>query len=99
MLNVIEFRKRAPSSLGPRQQRPPADVETGGAELTRCVSGLRSKARGDIDNAILMLDLAAQHAREIAMRVPDASAKKNFDEHIAMIERLIKLAREMASRL
>lgn len=98
MLNVIEFRKRAPSSLGPRQQRPPADVEPG-AELTRCVRGLRSKARGDIDNAILMLDLAAQHAREIAMRVPDASAKKNFDEHVAMIERLIKLAREMASRL
>ena len=87
MRNVIEFRKRAPSSIGPRQQRPPADVEPG-AELTRCVRGLRSK-----------LDLAAQQAREIAMRVPDASAKKNFDEHIAMIERLIKLAREMASRL
>jgi hypothetical protein len=55
--------------------------------------------RGDIGNAILMLDLAAQHAREIAMRVSDPSAKKDFDEHISIIERLLELAREMAFKL
>ena len=64
--------------------------------LTSCLVSHSVRAA---DAAILMLDLAAQQAREIAMRVPDASAKKNFDEHVAMIERLIKLSREMASRL
>jgi hypothetical protein len=99
MLNIIEFRKSAPGSPGAGRQLPPADVEAGIAELASCVTGLQSKARGDIGNAILMLDLAAQHAREIAMRVSDPSAKKDFDEHISIIERLLELAREMAFKL
>jgi hypothetical protein len=97
MLNVIAFRKSG--SRGPGQQQSPANVEAGIAELASCVTGLQSKARGDIGNAILMLDLAAQHAREIAMRVPDPAAKKDFDEHVSIIERLIELAREMAVKL
>ena len=99
MLNIIEFRKSAPGSHGPRRQRPSEDVEAGIAELASCVAGLQSKARGDIGNAILMLDLAAQHARQIALRISDRSAKRDFDEHIAIIERLIELAREMAIKL
>jgi hypothetical protein len=46
-----------------------------------------------------MLDLAAQHAREIAARLMDPTARKNFNEHIATIERLLQLAREMAFKL
>ena len=46
-----------------------------------------------------MLDLAAQHAREIAKLASDPAAKKSFDEHISMIERLLQLAREMAFKL
>jgi hypothetical protein len=99
MLNIIEFRKSAPGSHGARRQRPPADVEAGIAELASCVAGLQVKARGEIGNAILMLDLAAQHAREIAVRIPDPSVKRAFDEHVAIIERLIELAREMTFRL
>ena len=57
------------------------------------------EAKGEIGNAVLMLDLAAQHAREIAARLADPMARKNFDEHIAMIERLLQLAREMALKL
>ena len=46
-----------------------------------------------------MLELAAQHSREIAARLADPTARKNFDEHIAMIERMLQLAREMAFKL
>lgn len=99
MLNVIDFRKYAPGSPEPWPQRPPVDVEAGFAELASCVTGLQSKARGDIGNAILMLDLAAQHARGIASRVSHSAARKDFDEHIAIIERLIELARRMAFNL
>jgi hypothetical protein len=99
MLNVIAFRKNAAGSPGPGQRRPPVDVEVDIDELAGHVAGLQSKARGEIGNAILMLDLAAQHAREIAVRISDPSVKRAFDEHIAIIERLIELAREMAFKL
>jgi hypothetical protein len=46
-----------------------------------------------------MLDLAARHAREIASRLTDPTARKNFDEHIATIERMLQLAREMALKV
>jgi hypothetical protein len=99
MLNVIEFRKRASISPGPRQQRPPTNAEADIAELAFRVAGLQSRAKDEIGNAILMLDLAVQHARGIAIRVSDPSTKKGFDEHIATIERQIELAREMALKL
>jgi hypothetical protein len=98
MLNVIRFRKRAPISAGPGRRRPPADedVKADIAELSSRVTVLKSKARSEIGNAILMLDLAAQHAREIADRLSDPSAKECFDEHISIIERLLELARDMS---
>ena len=99
MLNVIEFRNRAPGARGSGTQRPSAKVDAEFSELASSIIGLQSKAKGEIGNAILMLDLAAQHAREIAKRLSDPSAKKNFDEHISMIERLLDLAREMAFKL
>jgi len=45
MLNIIEFRKSAPGSHGPRRQRPSEDVEAGIAELASCVAGLQSIAQ------------------------------------------------------
>jgi hypothetical protein len=46
-----------------------------------------------------MLDLAAQHARQIAKRVCDPEMKENFDAQIATIEQLLQLARDMALEL
>jgi hypothetical protein len=99
MLNVLDFRKiesRPPESTA----RPlAANTNLDLAALASRITGLQSAAKGEIGNAVLMLDLAAQHAREIAARLADPTARKNFDEHIAMIERLLQLAREMAFRL
>ena len=92
MLNVINFRERAQRS-GERE-RHPADADI--ANLASRITSLHSQARGEIDSAVHMLDLAAQHAREIEKWMCDASAKKDFDEHIATIERLLQVAREMA---
>ena len=44
----------------------------------------------------MMLDLAAQHARQIAKRVRDPKVKSEFDEQIATIDQLIQVARKMA---
>ena len=99
MLNVIEFRKRASRSVELRTRRSATATKADIAELGSGIAGLRSQASREIGNAVPMLDLAAQHGREIAARILNPAAKKDFDEHISTIERLIQLAREMAFKL
>ena len=98
MLNITEFRQRASRFAESRTPRSATTTKADIAELGSRIAGLRSQASGEIGNAVLLLDRAAQHGREIAARMNPA-AKKDFDEHISMIERLIQRAREMASKL
>jgi hypothetical protein len=99
MLNVLEFQKRAPrargAESGPAQASPEADI----AELASCVCAMQSMAKQEINQAVLMLDVAAQHAREIAKRMREPSARQKFDENISMIEQLLRLARQLALEL
>ncbi len=97
MLNVIDFRERQQRSG--EHERQPATAEADIAGLVSGITSLHSRARGEIDSAVHMLDLAAQHAREIEKRMCDPLARKDFDEHIATIERLLQIAREMALKL
>jgi hypothetical protein len=99
MLNVLEFRKREPRSSKSIAQQLAANTNVDIAAQVSRITGLQSRAKGEIGHAVLMLDLAAQHARDIAARLVDPMAKKNFDEHIAMIERMLQLARELAFKL
>ena len=99
MLNVVYFRERAPRSRGSRLQHPPASIGADISEMASRIAGLQSKARREIHHAILMLDLAAQHARQIAKSICDPAARKNFDEHISTIEQLLQVARDMALKL
>jgi hypothetical protein len=99
MLNVLEFRKRAPRAGGSKPQRPSVDVVPDFSELASRFTGLQSKARGDIHDAIQMLDLAAQHARQLASKTCDPAMRKAFERHISMIEQLLQLARSLALKL
>ncbi len=94
MPNVINLQDRAPRSHG-RLANEGADV----AELASCIDSLKSRARGEIASAVLMLDLAAQHARQIEKRMYDPFAKRDFDAQITTIERLLRVAQEMALKL
>ena len=99
MLNVIDFRDKLSRPREPARQSPPAKTDADIAELASRIVGLHSQARGEIDSAVLMLDLAARHAREIEKRMCGQSARKDFDEHVATIERLLQIARDMALKL
>jgi len=99
MLNVLDFRRREPPASRSTARVPAANTNVDIAALATRITGLQSEAKGEIGNAVLMLDLAARHAREIAARLADPTARKNFDEHIATIERLLQLAREMTFKL
>ena len=99
MLNVIAFRKGASRSHRPTPARLPGCTEADIAELASSIASLHSKAKDEVAHAILMLDLAAQHAREIESRLSDHAAKRSFDEHISIIEQLLQLARAMTFNL
>jgi hypothetical protein len=99
MLNVVNLRERA--QRAPRAPEPQLStgVDLNLSELASRITRLQLKAREDILNAILMLDLAAQHARQIASRMSDPEARKNFEEYLSTIEQLLEIARSMALRL
>ena len=99
MSNVVNFQDRAPRFSESRAQRPTGAANADISELVSRVTGLQTKVIGQIDNAILMLDLAAQHARQIAKRVRDPAAKDQFDQNISTIEQLLQFAREKAMKL
>ncbi len=99
MLNVTDFREKAPRSREREGQRQPASVDADIADLASRITSLHAQARGEIDSAVLMLGLAAQHAREIEKRMCGPSVRNDFGEHIATIERLLQIAGEMALKL
>jgi len=94
MSNVVNFHKAQQSreSVAPS---PPASCPEA-MEMSSRVASLQSKAKEEIRYSILMLDLAALHARELARRMHDPAMKANFDARIETIEQLIQLARDMA---
>ena len=99
MLNVVNFGERAGGPRGSRQPRPPAGIDVDLSKLAFRITSLHSKAKEEIDRAILMLDLAAQHARQIASLMSDTTVRKKFEEDISIIEQLLEIVRTMALKL
>jgi hypothetical protein len=97
MVNVVKFRQKAGAAN--EMLRAPADIESDICEPACRAAGPQSDAADEIRNAILMLDLASQQARQIARRVRDASVRKDFDERISIIEQQLQIAREKALKL
>lgn len=97
MSNVVNLRvaQSRASTLPPPSETFGADI----ADLVSRILGLQSKAKEEISHSILMLDIAAQHARQIAKQICDPAVKENFSAHVATIEQLLQLARGMALKL
>ena len=63
------------------------------------VTGEQSARKEDVFRAILLLDLAAQHARLLVKKTSDPSQREAFEAQISTIEQLLQLARDMALKL
>jgi hypothetical protein len=97
MLNIVDLREatiRRRVSPSPRAAAP-VDISDI-SEIEVEAVGLQSKAKDGIGHAILMLDIATQHARQLATHLRDPAAKRRHNAHIAAIEELLQLARKMA---
>ena len=68
-------------------------------QLRSRIIDAQSKAREQIFRSILLLDIAAQHARQIAKRTDDPALNKNLGAQVTIVEHLIQIARDMALKL
>lgn len=59
----------------------------------------QSPRKKDVYREILLLDLAAQHARLLVKQISVPARRMDFDAQIATIEELLQLARQMALKL
>ncbi len=97
MTNVVQFHNRMQRRLP--EEAPAAVPAPAIADMVARVRTLQSRAKGEIERSIVLLDLAAQHAREIAGRIIDPTARAAFEQHVASIDHALEVARERASQL
>ncbi|MDP3702936.1 MAG: hypothetical protein Q8R78_00890 [Candidatus Omnitrophota bacterium] len=98
MTNVVCLRAQrcARASAG----LPPQYVEeVDQVQLRSRMIDVQSRAKEEILRSILLLDIAAQHARQIAKRTDDPALNKNLSAQISLVEQLLQIAREMALKL
>jgi hypothetical protein len=97
--NVVEFHQKASRMRASAAGRAP---EGSGADLPKLVerfNGLHSKARTQLRDVILLLDLAAQKTRRLARRFDDPALKKLIEEELLVVENLLQAARDKMLQL
>jgi hypothetical protein len=99
VLNVVNFHEKASRFRKGATRRSPEGAVPDIPTLVSRVQGLQSKARTELHDAILMLDLAVQHARQLGKIIRDPARKKRFDDELLTIEQLLQLARDKTMEL
>jgi hypothetical protein len=62
-------------------------------------SGELAIVKVKVHRSILLLDLAAQHARVLMREISDAPRRQNLESQISIIEQQLHVARQMASNI
>lgn len=97
MTNIVPFRSKTLSSHS-SFARPQGEAAVAGAGRRDVARSGRLDARDDLRKTIILLDLALQHARELASLVDDDQARKTYDRHLSSIEYSLRIARERLVR-
>jgi hypothetical protein len=98
MAQVINIEDAMFARAQPGSHSPEAYVAQYG-RMPPLVTSEPSARREDVFRAILLLDLAAQHARLLVKQTSDPSQRETFEAQISTIEQLLQLARDMALKL
>lgn len=79
---------------------PPTEATAGDLDLDAApIVAWRAVVIDGVRNSMMLLDLAARRARQMAARILDQQARQNLIRQIETIERQLQLARDMAGRL
>lgn len=97
MLNVVKFPEKSSRFRKSATWRSPEDAIADISGLVFRFRILESKAKTELRDAILLLDLAAQHAHRLVKA--DPALRKLFEEDLLIIEELLQLARDKTYRL
>jgi hypothetical protein len=95
MSNVVRLRDK----VSPERFSALATTGAGIAELASHAMRLQSCARAEIHRVILLLDLAAQHARELTAKIGDPDIRVMLDRHVTSVEHSLHVARERVLEL
>jgi hypothetical protein len=95
MANVVNFRARAQQSGATQSDTPAAGDFVPGPAAPMVDTPLM--AVREMRNAVLLLELAALHAREISTKIGDTDDRKAFEAHILSIEYALQTVREKTS--
>ena len=99
VLNVVNFREKTSRFRKDATRRSAQRAVANIPSLIARAKGLQSKARMALHDAILMLDLAAQHARQLGKIIREPALKKRFDDELLTIEELLQFARDKTMEL
>ncbi|WP_291852487.1 hypothetical protein [Bradyrhizobium sp.] len=96
MSNIVTF--PAPQSSGAPAAPHRGDVGPPIPELISRFTDIHAKAKRDIGDVILMLELALRQAREVSRMMGDAGGN-GFDRQIAILESQLEFARDETRKL
>ena len=95
MSNVVDL-QRVPRL---RCASSPSEAMVRDLDLDMPIAAWRAIVVEEVRNSVLLLHLAAQHARLMTERIFDQQARQNLIGQIETIERQLQLARDMARGL
>jgi hypothetical protein len=95
MSNVVRLRDKV------SPERSSALMTNGAciAELASRAMRLQSCAKVEIHRVIVLLDLAAQHVRELTAKIDDPDIRGMLDRHVTSVEHTLHVARERVLEL
>ena len=99
MLNVVKFEEEAARYRKGATRRPPAGAVADIPGLVSRFKYLESRAKRELSDVILLLDLAVQHARQLVKILADPALEKLCKDDLQIIEELLQLARDMTRQL
>jgi hypothetical protein len=94
---VIDFNERVARSRMPAMRRPEDSPDM--VNLVARFRHLQSRARTEIHDAILLLDLAVQHTHRLMLTIGDTAVRKALEDDLHVIEELLQLARNNTAQL
>jgi hypothetical protein len=98
MSNVVYLKTPTEAERGPGRVTLAEQLSTLPA-FTSAIRRRLAEVKEDVRVTLLMLDLAAAHARRFAETTGDMQTRKQVEDHLAAMQELIEVARQKANAL
>jgi hypothetical protein len=98
MSNVVYLNKPTEADRPPEPE-PSAEPLSTLPAITSEIRRRLAEVKEDVRVTLLMLDLAAAHARRFSETTDDLQIRKQVEDHLAAMQELLEVARQKANAL